>query len=201
MENKEFLRKVYRHFAQFVAEASARELEYFVLDSKFTSMFNYRMKKLVEEIRKEGKETIGISIMFNTEGDVVLIDADIIGKFIGDNYNITIQKYYKADSLNRVVRQVVNGTEKVQRDFVAVSYSILYNTFNELYKEITYRKDIGERYKQLYFLSDYSGEDLPIVITSLLVLEDICKYIGVKQKYLLEYVNNLDFKKRYSQES
>jgi len=99
------------------------------------------------------------------------------------------------------VRQVVNGTEKVQRDFVAVSYSILYNTFNELYKEITYRKDIGERYKQLYFLSDYSGEDLPIVITSLLVLEDICKYIGVKQKYLLEYVNNLDFKKRYSQES
>jgi len=201
MENKEFLKKVYRHFAHFVAEASARELEYFVMDSKFTSMFNYRMKRLVEEIRKEGKETIGLSILFNTEGEVVLIDADIIGKFIGDNYNITIQKYYKVDSLNKVVREVVNGSEKAQRDFIAVSYSILYNTLNELYKEVKYRKEIGERYKSIYFLSEYSGEDLPIVITSLLIIEDICKYIGVKQKYLLDYVKSIDLKKRYSQES
>lgn len=188
MDNKEYLRKIYRQFSHFVEEASSRELGNFIMDARYTSMFNYRMRNLVEEINREGKDTIGISLIFNTEGEIALIDADIIGKYIADNYKLSIEESYKNASLNKIIKMVVNGTDKTQRDFVAVSYTLIYNCLQTLYKEIKYRKDIGERLKREYELSDYGGEDTPIVITSLLIVEDICRYIGVKTEFLLEYV-------------
>ena len=136
MDDKQYLRKIYRQFSEFVAEAASRELEYFILDSKFTSMFNYRINELVEQINKEGKTTIGLSVIFNTEGEIALIDADILGKYVADNFRASIEEYYKNASLNKIIKMVINGTEKVQRDFVTIAYSLLYNCINSLYKEI-----------------------------------------------------------------
>jgi hypothetical protein len=200
INNKDFMKKVYRNFSQFVEEASTRELAYFILDSKFTSMFNSRMRELVGEINSDGNSIIDASVIFNTHGEVALIDGVIIGKYIANNYRISMEASYKNATLNKVVKHVVNGSEKAQMDFVAVSYNILYKTFNELYQEVRCRKDLCKKYKEQYLMSDYEGDDTAIVLCSLLILEDICKYLGVKQKLLLDHIKNKTIQKRYSQE-
>lgn len=195
LRSKEYMKKIYRRFSDFVSIASARELEYFILDSKFTSSFNYRMKKMIDEIKKEKNDGIEFSIMFNTNGEIALIDANIIGNYIGSNYNIKIEEYYKNASLNKIVRDVINGSEKSQRDFITVSYSILYNILETIYSEIKCKKDMVGIYKKDYVLTDYNGSDIGAVISCVLILEDICKYIGIRENLLLQTINKIVHKK------
>lgn len=191
MENKDYLKKVYKNFSDFVAVASARELEYFILDANFTSSFNTRMKQVMDDIRMSGKGSVDFSIMFNTHGEIAIIDANLVGRFIGNNYNIHIQNYYKSTTLNRVVRQVINGSEKNQKDFIIVSYSILYHTMKEIYSEIICRKDIIRKYKLYYLIENYDKEDQAAVIACMLVLEDICRYMGIPGEYLLQCIHKM----------
>lgn len=200
MNNKDFMKKAYRNFSQFVEEASFHELAYFILYSRFTSMFNCRMKELVGEINNDGKSIIEASVIFNTNGEVALIDGVIIGKYVGNNYGVNMEASYKNATLNKVVKHVVNGSKKAQQDFIAISYNILYKIFNELYKEVKCRKDLCEKYKKQYLISNYKGNDISIVLCSLLILEDICKYLGIKQELLLNYIKNKTIEKRFSQE-
>ncbi|SKA87197.1 hypothetical protein SAMN05428976_10978 [Clostridium sp. USBA 49] len=196
MKNKEFMKKIYRKFSDFVSVASARELEYFVLDSKFTSSFNYRMKKIIQEIKKEKNEDIEFSILFNTNGEIAVIDANILGKHIGNNYNIKIEEYYKNTALNKIIRDVINGSEKSQKDFVTISYSILYHTLESIYSEIKCKKDIVDKYKREYFLTEYKGEDIGAVIACILILEDICKYIRIKESLIVQVINDTVLNKK-----
>ncbi|MCM8710180.1 hypothetical protein M2651_03955 [Clostridium sp. SYSU_GA19001] len=195
MNSKEYMKKVYRRFSDFVSIASARELEFFVLDSKFTSSFNYRMKKMLEEIKAEKNDDIEFSIMFNTSGEIVLIDANILGKYIGNNYNISIEEYYKNASLNKIIKDVINGSEKSQKDFVIISYSILYHTLDTIYSEIKCKKDTVDKYKKDYLLTDYEGGDIGAVIASILILEDICRYIGIRENLVLQAINDVVYRK------
>lgn len=195
MRNKEFMKKVYRSFSDFVAISAEKELEYFVLDSKFTSSFNYRMKKMLEEIKAEKSNDIEFSILFNTNQEIVLINADIIGKHIGNNYNIKVEEYYKDASLNKIVRNVINGSEKSQKDFIIVSYSILYNTIDTIYSEIKCRKDLMEIYINDFGINKYKEKDIGAVIVCLLILEDICRYIGIRENILLSTVKEVVCKK------
>lgn len=195
MRGKEYMKKIYKKFSDFVAVASARELEYFILDSNFTSSFNYRMKKLIEEVKKERNDGVEFSILFNTDGEIALIDANLIGRYIGNNYNITIEEYYKNASLNKIIRDVINGSEKAQKDFVTISYSILYHTFDTIYSEIKCKKEIVDRYKRDYFLTDYNSDDIGAVIACTMIIEDICKYIGIEGNLMQQAVNDAVFKK------
>ncbi|MCM0651085.1 hypothetical protein NBE98_22255 [Clostridium swellfunianum] len=196
MRSKEYMRKIYRRFADFVSIAAARELEYFVMDSKFTSSFNYRTKKMIEEIKQEKNDDIEFSILFNTDGEIALIDANIIGRYIGNNYNVTIEQYYKNASLNKIIRDVINGSEKSQKDFITVSYSILYHTIDTIYSEIRCKKDIVDNYKRDYLLTNYEEDDIGAVIACVLIIEDICRYIGIRENLVLQAVNEAVFKKK-----
>lgn len=191
MVDKEYLRRIYRHFADFIAIAASRELEYFVMDSKFTTAFNSRMKKIVQDIKREGKSSIELSILFNTDEEIVLIDADILGRFISNNFNLTIGQYYKETSLNKIVKKIVNGNEKVQKDFMVISYKILYNILQEMYKEIKCKKDSIQNLRQKFALEQYSKDDISIKIAVLLILEDIAKYIGIPEK-VIKYISNFN---------
>lgn len=196
MRSKEYMKKIYRRFSDFVAIAAARELEYFVMDSKFTSSFNYRMKKMIDEIKAEKNDEIEFSILFNTNGEIALIDANVIGRYIGNNYNVTIEEYYKNASLNKIVRDVINGSEKSQKDFITVSYSILYHTLDTVYSEIKCKKDIVDNYKRDYLLTDYDEADIGAVIACLLIIEDICRYIGIRENLVLQAVNEAVLRKK-----
>lgn len=191
MNNKDHLKKNYKSFAQFLSTAGARELEYFILDSKFTSAFNYRVKKLIEEIKQEGKKNIEFSIIFNTEGEVVLIDADILGGFISDNYTASMEKYYKDVSLNKIIKEVINGSLKAQKDFVMISCSILYRTLRDLYKDIKYKKEIVVKYGISYGLQNYEGEDLSIIVAILLIMEDMCYYLSINKSILQQSISDI----------
>jgi hypothetical protein len=195
MRSKEYMKKIYRRFSDFVAIAASKELEYFVLDSKFTSSFNYRMKKMIEEIKQEKNEDIEFSILFNTNGEIALIDANVIGRYIGNNYNITIEEYYKNASLNKIIRDVINGSEKSQKDFITISYSILYHTIDTIYSEIKCKKDIVDNYKRDYMLVDYNEADIGAVIACILIIEDICRYIGIRENLVLQSVNGAVLRK------
>lgn len=197
MRSKEYMKKLYRRFSDFVSIASARELEYFILDSKFTSNFNYNMKKLIDEIKDEKNEDIGFSILFNTNGEIAVINADILGKHIGNKYNITIEEYYKNVSLNKIVRDVINGSDKSKKDFINISYLILYNTIETIYSEIKCKKDTVENYKRNYFLNDYKENDIGAVIACILIVEDICKYIGIEGQLMLEAVKSAIINKNH----
>ncbi|WP_406765667.1 hypothetical protein [Candidatus Clostridium radicumherbarum] len=190
------MKKLYRKFSDFVAVASARELEYFILDSKFNSAFNYNMKKLIDEIKEEKNGDLGLTILFNTNGEVALINGDIIGKHIGNKYNLTIEEYYKNTSLNKIVRDVINGSDKSKKDFIDISYSILYSALAGIYSEIKCKKETVDIYKINFFLEDYTENDIGAVVACILIVEDICKYIGIQENLMVEAVKDAILNKK-----
>lgn len=183
MKNRNFMKKAYRSFADFIKVASSKELGYFVLDGKYSTNFNNRIRNLMYDIGQEGKVAADFFALFNTKGEIAVIDEEIVGAYISDRYNIVIESYYKKSNLNSIVSSVVNGNEKVKRDFVLISYGCIYKTLKEIYKEIIYRKDIGDIYMKLLGLKDYQGEDSAVIILATLITEDICRYLGININY------------------
>lgn len=195
MRSKDYMKKVYRNFSEFISECSSRELEYFIFDSKFTTAFNQRIKELTNEIEAEGKKSVEIAIIFNTEGEIALIDSYIIGNYIGNSYVKHMEEYYKETSLNNIVKHVVNGNDKSQKDFLMISYKILYDTLNSIYFDIKCRKETLENYISGYNLKSCHQEDCSIVVASILIVEDICKYVSIKESILIDAVRNIAAKR------
>jgi len=186
--NKSYLKRAYKDFSELVYVVATKELEYFITKGEFTSSFNYRIKKMLTEIEAEKNELLDTGVFFNTEGEITLIDAEILGRFIEDNYKLKMVEYYKNTSLNKIIKEVVNGSEKAKGDFILISYSILYDTLNELYKTISCKKDSMIVYKNRYALEDYNKEDCTMIIVVLLILEDLCKYIGVDRHKMVKEI-------------
>ena len=186
--NKSYLNKRYKNFSDLVYVVSTKELQYFITKGEFTSFFNYRMKKILSKIDDQNNELLDAGVFFNTEGEITLIDAEIVGRFIKDTYEIKMLEFYKSTSLNKIIREVVNGSEKAKGDFILISYSILYNTLKDLYKTISCKKDNSIVYKNRYALEDYLKEDCIMVIAVLLILEDLCKYIGVDRHKMVKEI-------------
>lgn len=195
MRSKDYMRKVYKNFSEFVSECSSRELEYFIFDSKFTTTFNQRINELMNEIEKEGKKSIELAIMFNTEGEIALIDSFIIGNYISNNYIKHMEEYYKEVSLNNIVKRVVNGNEKSKKDFLILSYTILYNTLNSIYSDIKCKKETLENYINLYNLKHCEQDDCSIVVASILIMEDICKYMSINGRILVDSIRYIAAKR------
>jgi len=195
LRSRDYMKKVYRNFSEFVSECSSRELEYFIFDSKFTTAFNQRIKELMDEIETQGKKSVELAIIFNTEGEIALIDSFIIGNYIGDSYVKHMEEYYKESSLNNIVKHVVNGNDKSQKDFLIISYTILYNTLNSVYFDIKCRRETLEDYVSSYNLKNCHEEDCSIVVASILVVEDICKYISIKESILMDAIEDIAAKR------
>ena len=193
--NKDYLKKVYKNFSDLVYVVSAKELEGFITKGEFTSFFNYRMKQMLAEISEDRNGILDAGVFFNTKGEITLIDAGVVGKFIEDNYSLKMVEYYKNTSLNKIIREVVNGSEKSKGDFILISYSILYNIINELYKTISCKKTSMIIYKNRYDLEDYHKDNCTIIIAVLLILEDLCKYIGVNRHLMVNRIKGKIYKK------
>lgn len=190
MEKKEYLTKPYRHFADLVSISAYRELGFYILDSRFTKDFCDKLSETINDVSGLGRDGTAFNVVFNTEGEIAIIDAEILGKFISNSFNIGVTGVYKGVSLNRIVRNVINGTDKVKNDFVIIAYSILYNTLGYIYSEISYNKSLTEKYKKLYNMGDYVRNDFPIIIGVILIMEDICKYMDISQEYLKNCITN-----------
>ncbi|WP_298840698.1 hypothetical protein [Clostridium sp.] len=126
MENndKKHLKKIYKKFSDLVYVVATTELESFITKGEFTSFFNYRMKQILSEIN-EKSEMLGAGVFFNTKGEIILIDVGIVGKFIENNYTLKMLEYYKNISLNKIIRGVVNGSDKSKADFILILLFLL----------------------------------------------------------------------------
>lgn len=185
------MKKSYKSFNEFLLAACSRELEYFIYDSKFTSAFNYRMKKLMEEAESKGKENINFSIIFNTEEEIAIIDAAIIGRYVSSNFIAVMESNYKGITINNIIKKVTNGNEKNKEDFIIVSYNTIHKVMDELYKDIKYNKKVLDEYVNEYKLEEYKNKDLPIVICALLILEDICGYLKIDKEEFIKSLNKI----------
>lgn len=192
MNNRDYLGKLFKNFYDFISLAASRELEYIIFDAKYTTDFNANMKKLLKDIKDKGNNSMELTVMFNTKDEIAIIDSRIVGKYIGNYYNVQMEHHYKGVKLNKIVRDVINGSDKIKRDFIVVSYKIIYKVLEEIYMDIKYNKSIFEEYKNVYGFNNYKGKDVSIIIISILILEDICRYIGIEDTIILEY-----FKKIY----
>lgn len=179
MRSKEFMKKVYRNFGDFVRVATSRELQYLILDGKYTSDFNYRMKQLTEDLRNKRKVSVDFIVFFNTHGEISIINEELLGSYVADRYKVEMTNHYRISDLNHIVKLVVNSGPRAQKDFVYISFSILYLIFKEIYKEIRYKKEVGNLYIELFNIPKQEGHHLPLTICSLLVCEDICRYLGI----------------------
>ncbi len=189
MRSKDYMKKTYENFSDFVSECSSKELEYFIFDSKFTTAFNERISEIVKDIEREGKKSIEFAIMFNTEGEIALIDSYIIGNYIGNNYRTSMEKYYKKSELNKIIKNVVIGSEKSKKDFLILSYNILYSTLQSIYCDVKCKKETVDNYKNFYNLQKCDDDNYSLIVVSVLILEDICKYMGIEQHVFREVIN------------
>lgn len=192
--NKSYLNKRYKTFSELVYVVSTKELQYFITKGEFTSFFNYKMKKKLTEIGDSKNKILDVGLFFNTDGEITLIDAEIVGRFIEQSYELKMLEYYKNTSLNKIIREVVNGSEKAKGDFILISYSILYSTLMELYKTISCNIQNAIIYKKQYELEDYNKEDCTIILAVLLILEDLCKYIGVDRNKMMNEIKENIYK-------
>lgn len=195
LRSKDYMRKVYKNFSEFVSECSSRELEYFIFDSKFTTSFNQRINELMNEIETQGKKSVELAIIFNTEGEIALIDSFIIGSYIGNNYTKHMEEYYKKNSLNNIIKHVVNGNDKCKKDFLVLSYTILYNALNSIYSDIKCKRETLENYINLYNLKHCEQDDCSIVVASILIMEDICKYMSITGGVLVDSIRYIAAKR------
>ncbi|KOA95146.1 hypothetical protein [Clostridium botulinum] len=189
MENNEKLSDTYKNFKNFLGKSVSKELEYFILDSTFTSEFNYRMKKLFDEIKNENRREIEFSIIFNTKGEISLIDSLIIGEFIADDYVVNLQRNYKNVQLNKILKEILNGSEKVKNDFVLVSCIVLYDILEMIYKDIKCRIDIIHYYTNKYKLNIEDNNHIASIVIMILIMEDICGYMDIDKKLLKNSIN------------
>nr|WP_269205475.1 hypothetical protein [Clostridium botulinum] len=189
VENNKKISDTYKNFKNFLGISVSKELEYFILDSRFTSEFNYRMKELFDEIRNHNRREIEFSIIFNTEGEISLIDSSIIGKFIVDDYTVNLQRNYKNVQLNKILKEILNGSDKVKRDFLLVSSIILYDILEMIYKDIKCRVDIIHYYASKYRLNIYDNNHIASMVIMILIMEDICGYMNIDKKLLKNSIN------------
>lgn len=198
MANGYTMRRRYSHFSDLVAAASARELGYLILSAEYTKGFSRGLKGIIDELRGNERLLASVSVMFNTEGDIAIIDEALVGRFIAIKYKNTLENYYKNTTLNKIVKAVATGGEKAAIDFLSISYDVLYETLREMYKEVKCKKELIDNFKKRYNLVSYNKEDASVVIAVLMIIEDIIKYIGINETYILT-ISALKARKSFSQ--
>lgn len=191
MNHKEHEKMKFNKFSNLISISAQKHIDDLVINSHFTSAFNYRIKKMFDEIKSERKSDIDFPIIFNTKGEVAIIDTKIIGDFIADEYSVMIEKYYRNEKMYKLINKIASGSEKARMDFVNISYTILYKIIDQLYEEIISKKALLNKLKIRYGIINYDNEDKVIVLLSMLILEEICRYIDLDRHELVKYVNKL----------
>lgn len=167
-----------KSFCEFINLVCAREVEYFILESNYTTKFNNNIKQIVEELKTIGKTSVEFMVLFNTKGEIALINEEIIGGYVGENLIENLKSTYKYTDINTLIGSSKKYPYKDKQAFIIKIYEDLCRILNEIYKDIKYRKEVAESYKNRYSLVHVSEDMLPMSIASILILEDICAYLS-----------------------
>lgn len=171
-------------FLAFIETVVSRELEYYIIDSIFTKDFNYRLHQIVRDIKKVNPD-IECSIIFGSDGEASVVDSNIIGKYICDLYNVNMCEHYKVDKIEKIINKIDIENDEDKNDFVLTSINIFYDILEQVYKKIIYNKDIYDKYREYYYLVDDNVRKNSVVVPVLLIMEDICKNLKIKNSILI----------------
>lgn len=167
-----------KDFFDFIKLVGARELEYFICEANYTTTFNNNIKGIVDELIDQGKKSIEFMVLFNTKGEIALINEEIIGGYLGGKLIEDLRLHYRVDDINVLAEEISKKEYIDKQEFIVTSYQSICRILKEIYKDIKYRREEGESYKNRYSLNSINEEGLPISIASILVLEDICAYLS-----------------------
>lgn len=179
------LKKKYTNFSELIAAAAARELGFMIINAEYTRAFSIRLKQIISELDEKQRTLASISCLFNTKGDIAIIDEALVGQFISIRYKNAIEEHYRGMALNKIASAVIDGGEKRSLDFLSLSYDVLYEILSEIYKEIKCRKDVLIVHKEKYNIESYNNVDNVMVTIILMIIEDIIKYLNCKESYIL----------------
>lgn len=191
MSKENSVKRFSNNFSDFLSDVIVEKMRIFILDGSFKKNFNEDMKKMIKEIKGSKKEKIDLIIMFNTEGNIAIIDESIIAKIIYNDYENLMKVYYRIFSLNKLIKNVLKGDKIIRENFIKVSYKILYNSLIRIYSELKCRKDIIVKYRLKYNLVNYNKEDISIIVLIILILEEICSQFNLDYISIKKIINNM----------
>ncbi|WP_286908372.1 hypothetical protein [Clostridium sp. UBA1652] len=167
-----------KSFFEFINLVCAREVEYFMLESNYTTKFNNNIKQIIEELKTIGKISVEFMVLFNTKGEIALINEEIIGSYVGEILIENLKTTYKHTDIDTLIGLSEKYSYEEKQTFIINIYEDLCRILNEIYKDIKYRKEVAESYKNRYSLANVREDMLPMSIATILILEDICAYLS-----------------------
>lgn len=178
-----------KNLINYINTAIKEELEIFINNAEYTTFFNHNMRRLIDEINEVPNDEISIEVLFNTKGEISVIDAEVLAKYISSNYIKLLEVQYD-DNLTNIFFNIKKGEENDKETFVRFSFDVLCGIFNHIYKNITVNKGLNFKYIKKYQIKNYREEDIPLKILVHLILEDICKKIGEEHLEIISYLKN-----------
>ncbi|WP_238883033.1 hypothetical protein [Clostridium sp. YIM B02551] len=180
-----------KSFYEFVTLAVARELEYFINESNYTVAFNSNIKNLVDELKALGKLNIEFMVLFNTSGEIALINEEIVGGYIAERMVKQLRADYGINDEEEILKKIINGENREKELFISNIYKYLIKILKEIYKDIRYRKEVLESYKKRYSLNNMETEEMAVTLASILIIEDICGYLSLDVELKNIIIQNL----------
>ncbi|WP_050606465.1 hypothetical protein [Clostridium niameyense] len=185
------IKKFSNNFSDFLSDVIVEKMRIFILDGSFKKKFNEDMKKMIKEMKGSEKEKIDLIIMFNTDGNIAIIDEFIIAKIIYNDYENLMRLYYRISSLNKLIKNLLMGDKIIKESFIKVSYKVFYNSLIKIYSELKCRKDIIVKYRLKYNLVNYNKEDISIIVLIILILEEICFQFNLDYITIEKIINSM----------
>ncbi|NEZ46709.1 hypothetical protein FDF74_05700 [Clostridium niameyense] len=185
------IKKFSNNFSDFLSDVIVEKMRIFILNGSFKKKFNEDMKKMIKEMKGSEKEKIDLIIMFNTDGNIAIIDESIIAKIIYNDYENLMRLYYRISSLNKLIKNLLMGDKIIKESFIKVSYKVFYNSLIKIYSELKCRKDIIVKYRLKYNLVNYNKEDISIIVLIILILEEICFQFNLDYITIEKIINSM----------
>lgn len=185
MENINYVENSNKEFMRFMETSISTEIDCYIIDSSFTKDFNTRLIHVMEEIRR-GNPDIEFSIIFNVNREISLIDSLILGSFAADLYSVYMSQYYKSSDLQTILNYMHKESDSEKRKFIINSVDVLYDIFNEMFKDIGCNKSVLCKYQEYYNLRELKEKKSSLIVLVILILEDMCNYFGIRNSLLME---------------
>ncbi len=192
--SNEVLNKV--NFIDYYAQICSNEIEYFVMEAKYTTFFNNNILKLINELNREGKKDIELSINFNNEKEIVSLDPEIIGDFIGDLFLAKFCNSCSKTEMNELIQNVKVEDYETKKEFCNKTFVITYSTLREIYDYIIFRKEVFEKMCNELNIKDYNKCDKAIYVLSMAIVKSVMGYLEIKRDEIASITNM--FQKSYN---
>ncbi|WP_461205935.1 hypothetical protein [Clostridium sp. DL1XJH146] len=169
------------NFIDYYSQICSNEIKYFVTEAKYTTFFNNSILKLINELKKEDKKDIDLFINFNNEKEVVALDTDIIGEFIGDLFLAKFCKSCSKTEMGKLIQNVKDGDHETKKQFCDKTFLITYSALREIYEYVVFKKEVFQNKCNEFNIKNYNKSDKAIYILAISIVNSVMSYLKIKK--------------------